>query len=183
MARLLRGLMRIVLTLLLLLAAITAEAGRVRVQGEPGLVLKEQGGRTVLHLPGGSVPLGRGGPCDPCALQGARLVGERPGAALILLVTYQSRPGTPGGMCGAGEEKVLNVVSLNPRPREAVGLPLSSCWNNVEASGAPSWNGREGLLTAERWTPTSGAAPERLTWRIDRDGRVAATERPSRNRH
>ncbi len=146
----------------------------MRVQGGPGLILEERGGRTLLHLPGSSVPLGRGGPCDPCVLRSARLVGKRPGAALILLVTYQSRPGTPGGMCGAGEEEVLNVVGLRPRPREAVGVLLSSCWSNVESSGAPSWDGREGLLTAERWTPTSGAAPERLEWRIGRDGRVAA---------
>ncbi|MCR0983117.1 hypothetical protein [Roseomonas populi] len=76
---------------------------------------------------------------------------------------------------------MLHVVSLRPHAREAVGLLLSSCWNNVEASGAPSWDGREGLLTAERWTPTSGAAPERLGWRIDRDGRVVAATRAARD--
>jgi len=171
--------MRILLALLLFLAAFPAEAGRVRVHGTPALVLEQRGERTLLHLPGGSVALGRGEPCGPCVIQGARLVGERPGATLILLVTYQSRSGAPDAMCGAGQEEVLNVVSLRPRAKEAVGLLLSSCWHNIEAPGDPSWDGRQGLLTAERWALTSDAAPERLTWRIGQDGDIVTAGSPS----
>jgi len=165
--------MKSLLALLLLLAAAPAGAQRVPVEGRPGAVLEGRGGRAVLRLPGGAVPLGVGlPPCEPCAPRSARLVGERPGAALVLLLTLASRPGTPGGMCGAGEEEVLSVVRLRPRPREAAAVLLSSCWHNVESGGAPSWDGRRGLLEARRWTPESGDAPERLAWRIGADGRV-----------
>jgi len=167
--------MKSVLAVLLLLTAAPADARRLPVEGRPGAILDDRAGRTVLRLPTGTVPIGRGGPCDPCALRSARLVGERPGAALILLVTYASRPGTPGGACGAGEEEVLNVISLRPRPREAVGVLLSSCWSNVEGSGTPVWDRRQGRLTAERWTLESNAGPERLSWHIGRDGGVVAS--------
>jgi len=157
---------------LLVATAVPAEARRVAVAGEPGLVLDQRTGRTELHLSGVAVPLGAYGTCDTCVLREARLLGRRPGAALILLVTYDSRPGTPGGMCGAGEEVVMVVVRLRPRPEPAAGLLLSSCWHDVEASGDPTWDTGRGLLTAARWTRTSGAVPERWSWRIDRDGRV-----------
>ncbi len=172
--------MRSVLALLLLLASIPAEARRIPVEGKSGLMLDDRAGRTVLRLPAATVPIGRGGLCDPCALRSARLIGERPGGALILLVTYASRPSTPDGACGAGEEEVLNVISLRPHPREIVGLRLSSCWSSVEGSGTPVWDKRQGLLTAERWTPESNAEPERLHWRIGRDGRVVAVRPPAR---
>jgi len=174
--------MKPVFAMLLLLTAAPAEARRIPVEGKPGATLDDRAGRTVLHLPAGTVPIGRGGPCDPCTLRGARVIGERPGAAIILLVTYASRPGTPGGACGAGEEEVLNIVSLRPRPREASAVLLSSCWSNVEGSDAPVWDKRKELLTAGRWTLESKAEPERLGWHIGRDGSVAEVGIPAAQR-
>lgn len=174
--------MKSVLAILLLLAAIPAEAHRVPVEGKVGIVLDDWAGRTVLRLPTGAVPIGRGGPCDPCSLRSARLIGERPGRVLILLVTYTSRPGTPGGACGAGEEEVLNIISLRPRPREAAGVLLSSCWSSVEGSGAPAWDKHRGVLTAERWMLGTSAEPERLSWHIGRNGSVVVAGTPATQR-
>lgn len=166
-----------------LLAAAPAGAQGVPVEGLPGAAVDGRAGRTALRLPGGFVvPLGRDGPCERCALDEARLVGRRPGAALVFAVTYASRPGNPTAMCGAGTEEVLHVVSLRPRPREAVALRLSSCWSNIESDRPPSWDAGSGLLVAERWTPASGTMPERRAWRIGRDGRVAAVAPPDPGR-
>ncbi len=173
------GLSPALLAVLLPRAATPAGAQGVPVAGLPGAALDARGGRTTLRLAGGpTVPLGRDGPCERCALDEARLVGGPPGAALVLVVTYLSRPGNPMAMCGAGTEEVLHVVSLRPRPREAVALRLSSCWSNMEADHPPSWDAEGGSLVAGRWTSASGGAPERRTWRIGRDGRVVAVAPP-----
>ena len=170
---------RTALTTLLLLLAGPVEAGQIFVDGRPELVVQDRNGRTTLRIAGGrTVSLTRDGPCEPCALRQARIVGERPGAALILLLTYESRPGAPTAMCGAGEEEILHIVSLRPRPREAVARSISSCWHNHEADRAPSWDARQGILTIRRWTPESGAKPERLAWRVAQDGRVDAVSTP-----
>jgi hypothetical protein len=81
-------------------------------------------------------------------------------------------------MCGAGEEEILHIVSLRPRPLEAVARSISSCWHNYEADRAPTWDAREGLLSVGRWTLQSGAEPERLAWRVSQDGRVNAVSPP-----
>jgi len=171
--------MRWILAALLLLLCGVAEAGRVPVEGRAGLALEDRDGRTTLRLPAGRiVPITRDGPCAGCALRQARYVGERPGAALILLVTYASRPLTPGGMCGAGEEEILSIVRLRPRAREAVSRAVQSCWRSIEADRGPDWGARDGVLRVRRWTPQSGAEPERLAWRIAHDGRVSAVATP-----
>ncbi|MBL6081830.1 hypothetical protein JMJ56_27990 [Belnapia sp. T18] len=172
---------RSTLGVLVVFLAASAEAGQIPVEGRPGLTLKQRGDRTVARLPGGrTVPLTRDGPCTGCALQQAEWVGERSGVALIFLATYASRPRMPTGMCGAGEERILHVVRLRPRPREAVALRIDSCWLSIEADKGPSWDARKGLLRVNLWTPRSGAEAERLAWRITPDGRVDAVPTPDR---
>ncbi|WP_043366664.1 hypothetical protein [Belnapia sp. F-4-1] len=172
--------MRSILGVLVVLLAASAEAGQIPVKGRPGLALKQRGDRAVARLPEGrTVPLTRDGPCTGCALQQAELVGERFGVALIFLATYASRPRMPTGMCGAGEERILRINRLRPRPREAVALRIDSCWLTIESDKGSSWDAREGMLQVSRWTPASGAEAERFAWRIAPDGRVDAV--PTRN--
>ena len=61
-----------------------------------------------------------------------RILGERPGAAILIVDKY---PSIPGGlsMCQAGEEKFLRVISIATMPpKETFSIKLESCRDNIE---------------------------------------------------
>ena len=110
------------------------------------------------------------------------VVGERPGAAVVVVDTY---PSAPLGMsfCQAGEERFLRVVATRDgRAGETMRLKLASCRENLElATPGLEWlpdssAGRVHWLLG----PGGNGAPSARTIRIGADGRPLSAASPAR---
>ena len=157
--------------------ATATELRVLHIAHSPALTLEQKGGVVRLRYTssGSSGRVGRLTleDCAPCKLQTAALVAELPGRALLLTVTYWSRPKNPGGMCGAGEEIFLYVVSLaGGQLRETLALPIASCWSSIEPGEAGvRWIEQSSTVALDLTTFTPDAARnEHLAFRIGPDG-------------
>jgi hypothetical protein len=103
-----------------------------------------------------------------------RIIGEIPGAAIVLSDTYRS---LPGGLsyCQAGKEQFLRVISVaHRRPEETIRLKTSSCRENIElASPGIEWQPETATLTIH-WLmgPNRQQEAENRTYRVTTGGAV-----------
>jgi len=106
------------------------------------------------------------------------VLGAVGGTVLVVVETYPSRLNGGGGACGAGEERFLRVLRLQPPPAKATySRKLASCWKELTLDpeapdGGLSWSAAAGELLIQWFSGPDGGGPQKLLLRVGSDGRV-----------